>query len=50
MRICRDCDSKFELTEGELKFYKDKDFPLPLRCKSCRKKRKLQREEEKRSE
>ena len=43
MRICKDCNNEYEISEGEIAFFKTKSFPLPLRCKSCRAKRKQQR-------
>ena len=36
---CKDCGRPFTLTEGEVKRYEGKGFPLPKRCKECRKKR-----------
>ncbi|MFI3253407.1 MAG: zinc-ribbon domain containing protein [Eubacteriales bacterium] len=39
-RICKDCGAEFTLSQGEIDFYKEKNFNLPQRCKSCRKKRK----------
>jgi hypothetical protein len=36
---CKDCGKPFTLEEGEIKWYEAKDWPLPKRCKECRKKR-----------
>ncbi len=43
--ICKDCGTPFVLTESEQAFYKDKGFPEPKRCKSCREARKQQKAE-----
>lgn len=34
---CKDCPNKFEITEGEVDFYKDKGLAVPKRCVPCRK-------------
>ena len=34
---CKQCGKKFNLTEGEIEFYKSKGLSLPKRCKECRK-------------
>lgn len=34
--ICKDCGRGFELTIGEIDFYKQMGFNIPRRCKSCR--------------
>lgn len=39
-RNCINCDSKIEMTTGEIKFFIDKGLLLPKRCKTCRVKRK----------
>lgn len=36
-RICKNCGKEFELTDGEISFYKSKNLHLPKRCKECRK-------------
>ncbi|MEF9863468.1 MAG: zinc-ribbon domain-containing protein [Christensenellaceae bacterium] len=42
--ICKDCGSEFLFTEGEQEFFKEKGFENePVRCPSCRKSRKQQR-------
>lgn len=33
---CVQCGKKFELTDGEIDFYRSKGLDLPKRCKSCR--------------
>lgn len=38
---CKDCRSQFMWTVGEQRFYKEKGFMPPARCKSCRDKRKM---------
>jgi DNA-directed RNA polymerase subunit RPC12/RpoP len=41
---CKDCGQEFVFTEGEQAFYKEKGFENdPVRCPSCRKARKTQR-------
>lgn len=40
---CVDCGSEFTFTEGEQKFYEEKGFHEPKRCKSCREKAKAAR-------
>ena len=43
---CRDCGSQFTFTAGEQEFYAQKGFDNePTRCPSCRKARKMQRNE-----
>lgn len=37
---CKDCKREFTLTEGEVNFFKLKNFPLPKRCSTCRENRK----------
>lgn len=40
---CKDCGETFTVEEGELNFLRDKfgdDLKAPVRCKSCRKKKK----------
>lgn len=42
--VCKDCREEFVFTEGEQEFYKEKGFTSdPVRCPSCRKARKMQR-------
>lgn len=33
---CKDCGKEFEFTIGEQKFYEEKGFSKPIRCKECR--------------
>lgn len=33
---CKQCGKEFELSDGEVEFYKQKGLSLPKRCKSCR--------------
>lgn len=33
---CKECDVNFEIAEEEQKWYKDKGYKIPKRCKSCR--------------
>lgn len=34
--ICQDCGSEFIFTENEQKFYEEKGFKEPKRCRICR--------------
>lgn len=34
--ICKDCGKEFDFTVGEQKFYAEKGFAAPIRCKECR--------------
>lgn len=34
--ICKDCGKEFDFTVGEQKFYNEKGFPAPIRCRECR--------------
>lgn len=40
---CRDCGSSFTFTDGEQEFYASRNLSAPQRCKSCRDKRKTDR-------
>lgn len=33
---CLECGETFEIAEEEQNWYKEKDYKLPKRCKSCR--------------
>ena len=44
--ICRNCGNEFTFTVGEQKFYEEKGFTAPVRCKECRDKRKAEREKQ----
>jgi hypothetical protein len=37
---CVQCESEFELTADEMRFYEIKGFDTPLRCHECRRKKK----------
>ena len=46
--ICKDCKKEFDFTVGEQRFYEEKGFAAPIRCKEGRdakKARNLEREE-----
>lgn len=43
-RTCRDCNNVFVFTAGEQRFYEERGFTPPNRCKPCRDKRKAERE------
>ena len=46
--VCKDCKKEFDFTVGEQKFYEEKGFAAPIRCKECRdakKARNLEREQ-----
>lgn len=34
--ICKDCGKEFDFTVGEQRFYEEKGFAAPIRCKECR--------------
>lgn len=38
---CKQCGSEFELSDGEIQFYKSKGLSLPKRCKDCRNQNKM---------
>ena len=38
--ICQDCGKEFVFTEAEQRFYEEKGFTQPKRCKDCRQIRK----------
>lgn len=42
--ICIDCDKPFTWTTGEQAFFADRNFTEPKRCKSCREKKRENRE------
>lgn len=37
---CKDCGASFVITEANQKWFIDRNFNMPVRCPSCRKKRK----------
>lgn len=41
--ICQQCGASFLYSEGEQKFYREKGFSDPKRCKPCREKLKRER-------
>lgn len=40
VKICKDCGQEFELTEKEEHWFTERKLVPPVRCKSCRNKRK----------
>jgi len=48
-RTCKECGKEFELTDGEIHFYKEKGLDLPKRCKECREANQEQRQKNKSS-
>ena len=42
--VCKDCKKEFDYTVGEQKFYENKGFPAPIRCKECRDAKKARNE------
>ena len=38
--ICSDCKVEFDITVGEVEWYKNKGYPEPKRCCNCRNVRK----------
>lgn len=47
---CKDCNIPFVITEGEQKWYGDKQMFLPVRCKNCRRKKKVERYNQEKNE
>lgn len=45
--ICKDCGKEFEYTVGEQKFFEERGFSAPIRCKECRAAKKTRNEENK---
>lgn len=43
--VCKNCGNEFTFTVGEQKFFEEKGFTKPVRCKECRNKRKAEKEE-----
>jgi len=43
---CRDCQQPFVFTVGEQKFFAERQFTPPTRCKNCRQARKQAKEAE----
>ena len=46
--VCKDCGKDFDFTVGEQRFYEEKGFAAPIRCKECRdakKARNIEREQ-----
>jgi hypothetical protein len=41
---CSDCHQEFTFTGGEQRFYEEREYTPPKRCKPCREQRKAQRE------
>ena len=41
--LCKSCNKDFDLTKGEDRFFNEKGWGRPVRCKDCRDKRKDQR-------
>lgn len=41
---CKDCGAKFMFTEGEQKFYAERNFSSPTRCPECRKANKAKKQ------
>lgn len=44
MIVCKDCGKEFEYTAGEQKFFEEKGFTAPIRCKDCRAAKKARNE------
>lgn len=42
---CRDCGNEFTIEADEAKWYEEKGYALPHRCSECRKKRRIERKE-----
>ena len=42
--VCEGCSMEFIFTEGEQRYYEEKQFTPPKRCKPCRDERKRERQ------
>lgn len=42
---CADCGKPFPFTEGEQRFYAEKQYTEPKRCKPCREAKKAERQQ-----
>lgn len=38
---CCDCKEDFEFSAGEQKFFAEREFQTPKRCKSCKQKKRM---------
>lgn len=45
-RSCKDCGEKYVITVDDQLFYDNLGYSLPVRCKDCRHKRRVQRGKE----
>ena len=43
--ICGDCNQPFTFTGGEQRFYAEREFSDPKRCKGCRAEKKARRQQ-----
>lgn len=43
---CADCSNDFTFTAGEQKFYREREYSDPRRCKPCREDRKTKQRQE----
>lgn len=51
--MCKDCKRDFEIEHGEMQWYRDRGWDLPVRCPDCRaeaKARRARRKEQKKNE
>ena len=46
LKVCVDCGNEFEFSEKDQAFFKEKGFVPPKRCKTCAKRKRLQRQQE----
>lgn len=46
MLVCKGCGEKFEFSEGEQQFFREKEFTTPKRCPECRRKNRQARKAE----
>lgn len=42
-KVCVQCGKEFEITEGEISVYKEKDLQIPKRCRQCRKSNRIRK-------
>ena len=48
--ICKDCGKEFDFNVGEQRFYEEKGFAQPIRCKECRDAKKARNLEKEKAE
>lgn len=44
--VCKECGATFTISDNEAKWYEEKGFEVPKRCKDCRKSRRRNKSRE----